>query len=67
MELKFTVPEISCDHCKNTIEGILNGQDNINSAFVNIEKKEVTVSSDTKISISDLGALLDDHGYTVVE
>ncbi len=67
MELKFTVPEISCDHCKNTIEGILNGQDNINSAFVNIEKKEVTVSSDTKISISDLGPLLDDHGYTVVE
>tara|TARA_B100000131_G_scaffold54499_1_gene49557 strand:- start:646 stop:849 length:204 start_codon:yes stop_codon:yes gene_type:complete len=67
MELKFTVPEISCDHCKNTIEGILNGQHNINSAFVNIEKKEVTVSSDTKISISDLGALLDDHGYTVVE
>ena len=40
---------------------------NINSAFVNIEKKEVAVSSDTKISISDLGALLDDHGYTVVE
>ncbi len=67
MELKFTVPEISCEHCKNTIEGILNGQDNINSAFVNIEKKEVTVSSDTKISISDLCALLDDHGYTVVE
>ena len=67
MELKFTVPEISCDHCKNTIEGILNGQDNINSAFVNIEKKEVAVISDTKISISDLGALLDDHGYTVVE
>ena len=67
MELKFTVPEISCDHCKDTIEGILNGQDNINSAFVNIEKKEVEVSSDTKVSISDLGALLDDHGYTVVE
>ncbi len=67
MELKFTVPEISCDHCKNTIEGILNSQDNINSAFVNIEKKEVALSSDTKISISDLGALLDDHGYTVVE
>ncbi len=36
MELKFTVPEISCEHCKNTIEGILNGKDNINYAFVNI-------------------------------
>lgn len=67
MEIKFTVPEISCDHCKETIEGILNGEENINSASVDIEKKEVSISSDTKVSIGDLGALLDDHGYTVVE
>ena len=67
MELKFTVPEISCDHCKNTIEGILNGQDNINSAFVDIEKKEVLINSDTEVSISAIGTLLDDHGYTVVK
>lgn len=67
METKFTVPEISCDHCKETIEGILNSEENINSASVDIEKKEVSISSDTKVSIGDLGALLDDHGYTVVE
>ena len=56
MEIKFTVPEISCNHCKETIE-----------ASVDIEKKEVSISSNTKVSIGDLGALLDDHGYTVVE
>ena len=67
MEIKFTVPEISCDHCKQTIEGILNSEENINSASVDIEKKEVSISSNTKVSIGDLGALLDDHGYTVVE
>ena len=67
MEIKFTVPEISCGHCKETIEGILNSEKNINSASVDIEKKEVSISSDTKVSIGDLGALLDDHGYTVVE
>ena len=67
MEIKFTVPEISCNHCKETIEGILNSEENINSASVDIEKKEVSISSDTKVSIGDLGALLDDHGYTVVE
>ena len=67
MEIKFTVPEISCDQCKETIEGILNSEENINSASVDIEKKEVSISSDTKVSIGDLGALLDDHGYTVVE
>ena len=67
METKFTVPEISCDHCKETIEGILNSEENINSASADIEKKEVSISSNTKVSIGDLGALLDDHGYTVVE
>ena len=67
MELKFKVPEISCEHCKNTIETILNNENNIASAFVDIEKKEVLINSDTEVSISALGALLDDHGYTVVE
>ena len=67
MELKFKVPEISCEHCKNTIETILNNENNINSAFVDIEKKEVLINSDTEVSISAIGALLDGHGYTVVE
>ncbi|GIS49102.1 MAG: hypothetical protein Ct9H90mP22_6900 [Gammaproteobacteria bacterium] len=45
MEKKFTVPEISCNHCKETIEGILNSEENINSASVDIKKKEVSISS----------------------
>ena len=67
MELKFKVPEISCEHCKNTIETILNNENNIISAFVDIEKKEVLINSDTEVSISAIRALLDGHGYTVVE
>ena len=67
MELKFKVPEISCEHCKNTIETILNNENNIISAFVDIEKKEVLINSDTEVSISGIGTLLDDHGYTVVK
>ncbi len=67
MELKFKVPEISCEHCKNTIETILNNENNIISAFVDIEKKEVLINSDTEVSISAIGTLLDDHGYTIVE
>ena len=64
---RFTVPEISCNHCKETIEGILNSEENIYGAYVDIEKKEVSISSDITVSIGDLGKLLDDHGYTVVE
>ena len=54
MELKFKVPEISCEHCKNTIETILNNENNIISAFVDIEKKEVLINTDTgQIQIRD--------------
>ena len=67
MNLKFNVPEISCDHCKNTIEDLLNSQENINSAVVDVQKKEVFVSSSNQVSIDELKTLLDDHGYTVVE
>ena len=67
MDLKFNVPEISCDHCKNTIEGLLNSQENIDSAVVDVQKKEVFVSSSNQVSIDELKTLLDDHGYTVVE
>ena len=67
MDLKFNVPEISCDHCKNTIEELLNSQENIDSAVVDVQKKEVFVSLSNQVSIDELKTLLDDHGYTVVE
>ena len=67
MDLKFNVPEISCDHCKNTIGELLNSQENIDSAVVDVQKKEVFVSSSNQVSIDELKTLLDDHGYTVVE
>ena len=67
MDLKFIVPEISCDHCKNIIEELLNSQENIDSAVVDVQKKEVFVSSSNQVSIDELKTLLDDHGYTVVE
>ena len=67
MDLKFNVPEISCDHCKNTIEELLNSQENIDSAVVDVQKKEVFVSSSNQVSIDELKTVLDDHGYTVVE
>ena len=67
MDLKFNVTEISCDHFKNTIEELLNSQENIDSAVVDVQKKEVFVSSSNQVSIDELKTLLDDHGYTVVE
>ena len=45
MNVVFTVPEISCDHCKDTIESTLNNVESIESVSVDIEKKSVEVIS----------------------
>ena len=36
METKFTVPEISCGHCKETIESTINSLENVEAVNVDI-------------------------------
>ena len=67
MESKFTVPEISCGHCKETIESIINSLDNVESVNVNIDQKSVEVNSSSNLDLSLVSSMLDEQGYTVVE
>ena len=66
MTFKFTVPEISCDHCKSTIINTLSSVDNIELVEVNIETKDVTLNSSEDIDLDLVKSLLDEQGYTVV-
>ncbi len=66
MTFKFTVPEISCDHCKSTIINTLSSVDNIELVEVNIETKDVTLNSSEEIDLDLVKSLLDEQGYTVV-
>ena len=51
MTTKFSVPEISCDHCKSTIIKTLSTVDDIELVEVNIEAKDVTLKdSDGNVS-----------------
>ena len=43
MEIKFTVPEISCGHCKETIESTINSLKNVETVNVDIDQKSVEV------------------------
>jgi copper chaperone len=43
---RFNVPEVSCAHCKSTIEGALLPLNGIETAEVDIEAKTVSVSFD---------------------
>ena len=66
MTSKFSVPEISCDHCKSTIIDTLSTVDDIELVEVNIETKDVTLKSSEEIDLDLVKSLLDEQGYTVV-
>ena len=67
METKFTVPEISCGHCKETIESSINSLKNVETVNVNIDQKSVHVKSSSDLDLSLVANMLDEQGYTVVE
>ena len=67
METKFTVPEISCGHCKETIESTINSLENVKTVNVDIEQKSVMVKSSSDLDFSLVSNMLDEQGYTVVE
>ncbi len=67
METKFTVPEISCGHCKETIESTVNSLKNVEAVNVDIDQKSVEVKSSSDLDLSLVSNMLDEQGYTVVE
>ena len=67
METKFTVPEISCGHCKETIESTVGNIESVESVTVDIDQKLVDVKSTNDLDLSLVSEMLDEQGYTVVE
>jgi copper chaperone len=65
MEMKtFTVPNISCGHCKMRIEKTLNGLDGILSASADVKTKAVSVEWDeSKLGWNEIKAALNKVGY----
>ena len=66
MDKKFTVPEISCGHCKETIEKALD-IDGVSNVMVDIDTKAVSLSISDGIEMTTVASLLDEQGYTVVQ
>jgi copper chaperone CopZ len=59
----YSVPGISCGHCKNAIEGELTPLEGVDSAVVDIDAKIVTVVGE--IAEADVRAAVDEAGYEV--
>jgi copper chaperone CopZ len=61
MELNFTVPEISCGHCKETIEKALDitGVSDLN---IDIETKDVSLVLSDGVELKTIESFLDEQG-----
>ena len=59
----YTVPGISCDHCKNAIESHLGPVDGVEAIAVDVESKTVTVTG--AADDDAIIAAIDDAGYEV--
>ena len=62
----FTVPDMSCSHCENSIKkavGTLNGVENV---IVDLASKKVSVEFEpTKVSAETIRNSIEDQGYEV--
>lgn len=59
----YSVPGISCGHCKAAIESELSPLPGVESAVVDIDSKTVTVTGD--ITEENVRAAVDEAGYEV--
>jgi copper chaperone len=62
----ISVPEIHCDHCKQSIEGALAPVEGVSSAVVDIPGATVQVSfEESRVSLADLVSVIEEQGYEV--
>ena len=61
----FTVPGISCEHCRAAIEGTVGAVAGVSGVEVDIDAKTVAVTSEPSVTEAALVAAIDEAGYDV--
>ena len=62
----ISVPEISCDHCKMSIEGATSALDGVATSTVDIEARTVTVEFDARtVDLAAIEEAIEEQGYDV--
>lgn len=64
MARTYSVPGVTCNHCKNAIESELGGVAGVASARVDVGAKQVTVEGDA--ADDEIRAAIEEAGYEVV-
>jgi copper ion binding protein len=64
--ITLTAPDISCDHCKQTVEREVGALSGVRTVSVDVPTKQVSVTfDDTATSRAEIESTLDDAGYPV--
>lgn len=64
MDITLTSNDISCGHCKNTIEGDLSGRAGVTHVEVTPADKSIAISFDeTVVSEAELREAIEELGY----
>ena len=61
----LNVPDISCGHCKSSIEGAVGELSGIDSVEVSIEGKTVAVSYGDDLTLDTIIETIEEQGYDV--
>lgn len=62
----ISVPDISCNHCKMSIEGAVGALNGVGKVEVHIEPRTVDVDyDDASVSIDAIHAAIEEQGYEV--
>lgn len=64
--ITLSVPDVSCGHCKSSIEGSVGQLQGVGRINVSIEDKSVDVEFDEEIvDLDTITAVIEDQGYEV--
>ena len=67
MHSKLNVPEISCDHCKASIEGAVSEVDGVDRVEVAVLERTVDVEFDGReVTFNRIVAAIEGQGYEVL-
>lgn len=61
----LSVPDISCGHCKMSIEGAVSKLDGISKVEVHIEAKTVDIDFTAPADLDSVIAAIEEQGYDV--
>lgn len=64
MTTKLRVPDATCGHCKQTIEGLVSGLDGVRLVHLNLESKTLSVEHDGTVRPDALTDVISAAGYT---